>query len=369
MKWSWKIARLAGIDVYVHATFFILILWIAVSYWAVSGSLVSVLAGIGFILALFGSVVLHELGHALTAKRYGIRTRKITLLPIGGVASMERMPEDPKQEMLVALAGPAVNILITIVLWLWLTLSSALPLLSQLSLTGGSFLQRLMLVNLILAIFNLLPAFPMDGGRILRAALSLRMSHYQATQMAARIGQGLALWMGLIGLLYNPFLLFIALFVWIGAAAEAGMEQIKSTLSHAAVGKAMLTDFQVLSFDDSLSHAVELTLAGSQKEFPVMRGAETIGVLTQELLLKGLQVRGEQSLVTDWMQREIEYADIDESLEAVLERLQNCPCPLLFVTREKQVVGIINIDNIMELIKIQNALHEQEDNDQDGFKA
>ena len=124
MKWSWKIARLAGIDVYVHATFFILILWIGMSYWAASGNPLSVLYGIGFILALFGSVVLHELGHALTARRYGIRTKNITLLPIGGIASMERMPDDPKQEIAVALAGPAVNLMIAAGLWLWLLVGS-----------------------------------------------------------------------------------------------------------------------------------------------------------------------------------------------------------------------------------------------------
>ena len=369
MKWSWKIARLAGIDVYVHATFFILILWIGMSYWAASGNPLSVLYGIGFILALFGSVVLHELGHALTARRYGIRTKNITLLPIGGIASMERMPDDPKQEIAVALAGPAVNLMIAAGLWLWLLVGSTLPLLDQLSLTSGPFLERLMVVNLILAVFNLLPAFPMDGGRVLRAALSLRMNHNRATQMAARIGQGLALWLGFLGLLYNPFLIFIALFVWIGAAAEAGMEQVKTTLSHVAVGKAMLTDFQVLSANDPLSRAVELTLAGSQKEFPVASGSETIGVLTQESLLRGLQSQGEHAPVGDWMQQDMEYADIEEPLAQVLERLQNCPCPLLFVTQSGSVVGIINLDNIMELIKIQAAIHGRDGNDHHRFEA
>lgn len=359
MKWSRKIARIAGIDVYVHATFFILILWIALSYWLADGSLVAVISGVGFVLALFACVVLHELGHALTARRYGIRTRQITLLPIGGIASMERMPDDPKQEIIVALAGPGVNLLITLVLWLWLSLSGAMLQMEQISLTGGSFLERLMLVNIILAVFNLLPAFPMDGGRVLRAALSMRMGRNRATQAAARVGQGLALWLGFLGLLYNPFLIFIALFVWIGAAAEAGMEQVKATLSHAAVGRAMLTDFQVLAPDDSLSHVIELTLSGSQKEFPVLEGPAVVGVLTQDGLLKGLQARGENSRVADWMQREILSADINEPLEIVLERLQSCHCPLITVTKTGQLMGIVNLDNILELIKIQTALQER----------
>jgi len=360
MKWSWKLTHLAGIDVYVHATFFILIAWIGLSYWLVGGSLAAVISGVGFILILFGCVVLHELGHALMAQRYGIRTRSITLFPIGGVASLERMPDDPKQEIAVALAGPAVNLVIALGLWLWLFVSNGLEPVEQLDLTGGSFLERLMVINIILAVFNLLPAFPMDGGRVLRAALAMRMDRNRATQVAARVGQGLALWIGFIGLLYNPFLVFIALFVWIGAAAEAGMEQIKSTLSHAAVGRAMLTDFQVLSPDDSLSHAIELTLAGSQKEFPVLQDSVIVGVLTQDDLLKGLQVQGEQARVGDCMQREIQSADINEPLEKVLERLQSSHCPLISVTEADQLVGIVNLDNIMELIKIQTALHERD---------
>jgi Zn-dependent protease/predicted transcriptional regulator len=358
MKWSWKLIRVAGIDVYVHATFFILIIWIGLSYWQVEGSLAAVINGIGFILALFVCVVLHEFGHALTARRYGIRTQSITLLPIGGVAAMEHMPEDPKQEIAVALAGPAVNLLIAFLLWLWFTASHMLLSPDSLSLTGGSFIERLMLINIVLAVFNLVPAFPMDGGRVLRAALALRMDHNRATQTAAKIGQGLALWLGLLGLLYNPFLIFIALFVWIGAAAEAGIEQVKSTLSGIAVGRAMLTDFEVLTPHDLLQHAIELTISGSQKEFPVVVDGKMVGVLTQDDLLKGLQQQGEQARVDDWMQREVQSAELDEPLETVLQRLQTCKCRLLSVTEAGRLVGIVNLDNIMELISIQKALHE-----------
>ncbi len=360
MKWSWKLIRLAGIDVYVHATFLILIAWIGLSYWQVEGSVAAAISGVAFILALFGCVVLHEFGHALTARRYGIRTRHITLLPIGGVAVLERMPDDPKQEISVALAGPAVNLAIALGLWLWLTVSNALVPLEQLSLTGGPFLERLMVINIMLGVFNLLPAFPMDGGRVLRAALAMRMDHARATRKAASVGQVLALWMGFMGLLYNPFLIFIALFVWIGAAAEAGTAQIKSTLSDTTVGRAMLTDFQTLSPNEPLTRAIELTLAGSQKEFPVLLDAVVVGVLTQTDLLKGLQARGEQAPVGDWMQREVQSAETDEPLEEVLVRLQSCHCQLLAVTEAGRLAGIINLDNIMELIKIQATLQERD---------
>ena len=164
----------------------------------------------------------------------------------------------------------------------------------------------------------------------------------------------------MLGVLYNTFLILIDLYVWIGAAAEAGMEQIKSTLSDAAVGHAMLTDFQTLSPDDTLSRAVELTLAGSQKEFPVLVDAMIVGVLTQDDLLKGLQAQGEQTRVGDWMLQEIQSADVNEPLQKVLERLQSCHCPLLSVTKAGQLAGIVNLDNIMELIKIQTALQGQD---------
>lgn len=358
MKWSWKIIRLAGIDVYVHATFFILILWFGLGYWQLEGNLTAVFNGVVFILALFVCVVLHEFGHALTARRYGIRTLRITLLPIGGVASMERMPDDPGQEIAVALAGPAVNLVIALGLWLWLMLSNTVVSLEQINLTSGSFIERLMLINVVLAVFNLIPAFPMDGGRVLRAALAMFMDHNRATQTAAKVGQGLAFFLGLIGLLYNPFLIFIALFVWIGAAAEANLEQVKSTLSGINVGRAMLTDFQVLSPDDPLSRAIKLTLAGSQKDFPVLDDGDVVGVLEQEDLLKGLQQQGEHARVGECMQDNIQYAESREPIEKVLQRLQSCHCRLLFVRDAGQFVGIVNMDNITELIAIQTALHD-----------
>lgn len=359
MKWSLKLVRLAGIDVYVHATFFILIAWIGLSFWLVEGSLTAVFSGVGFILALFTCVVLHEYGHALTARRYGIRTLHITLLPIGGVASMESMPDDPKQEIAVALAGPAVNLVIAFGLWLWLVVTDTLVPLDQLSLIAGPFAERLMLINIMLAVFNLVPAFPMDGGRVLRALLAMRMNHNKATQVAARVGQGLALWLGFLGLLYNPFLIFIALFVWIGAAGEAATEEVKSTLKGLTAGRAMLTDFEVLSADDTLSRAIKLTLGSSQKDFPVMSEENIVGVLTQDDLLQGLHEHGEQTRVQDCMERGIESADIDEPLEKVLQRLQSCKCRLLSVTETGRLAGIINMDNIMELISIEKAVGEE----------
>lgn len=359
MKWSLKLVRIAGIDVYIHATFFILIAWAGLTFWFIAGNLSAVISGVSFILVLFACVVMHEYGHALTARRYGILTLHITLLPIGGVASMEKMPDDPKQEILVALAGPAVNLVIAFVLWLWLVLSNTLMPLAQFSFTEGSFAERIMLINLVLAVFNLIPAFPMDGGRVLRAVLAMRMNHNKATQLAARVGKALALCLGFLGLLYNPFLILIALFVWIGATGEAATEDVKSIIKDMTAGRAMLTDFEVLSADDSLSRAIKLTLGRSQKDFPVMNDANIVGVLTQDNLLQGLHEYGERTYVQDCMERGIESADIDEPLEKILQRLQNGQCRLLPVTEAGQLVGIINMDNITELISIEKAMRDE----------
>lgn len=358
MKWSWNILRVAGIDIYVHITFLLLIVWIGFVYWAQRGTIAGVIDGVGFVLALFICVVLHEYGHALTARRYGINTRNIVLLPIGGVAMLEKMPDNPKHEMLVAIAGPAVNFVIAGLLWLWLMITNQLPAADEIDFANIPFLLRLLIINIFLAVFNLLPAFPMDGGRILRAALALRMDKPTATRTAATIGQILAMWMGLFGIFYNPFLIIIAVFVWFGAAAESATAEAKYALTGITVGKAMQTEYHTLSPDDSLGYVVELTLAGTQKDFPVLVNGEMVGVLSQADFLQGLQEEyGKNTRVGNVMKKCVQTADYNEPLQQVLERLQAGDCRLIAVTTDGKIAGIIDMDNIIELIKIQTALH------------
>ena len=230
MKWSTKVGKLAGIDVYIHFTFFLLLAWIAFIYYNQGQSLSAALAGVMFILVVFACVVLHELGHALTARRYGITTRDIILLPIGGVARLEKMPDKPMQELWVALAGPAVNIVIAGTLAAYLYVSDSFTPISQLSSASVSVVERIMAVNIFLVVFNMVPAFPMDGGRVLRALLATRLPYLKATQFAATLGQGIAVLFAIVGLFYNPLLLFIAFFVWIGAAQETRLTQMKAFL-------------------------------------------------------------------------------------------------------------------------------------------
>jgi Zn-dependent protease/predicted transcriptional regulator len=356
MKWSWKIGEVSGIGVYVHATFLLLLGWVALSHWMEGRSLAFVAAGVGFILLLFTCVVLHEFGHALTAKKFGIKTRDITLLPIGGVARLERMPEDPKQELWVALAGPAVNVVIAGVLFIVLQFTGGMQSLSTLSVTRGPFLERLLIVNISLVLFNILPAFPMDGGRIVRALLAMRMDYMKATQIAAGLGQGMAFLFGFIGLFSNPFLVFIALFVWIGAAQEASMVQMRSALGGIPVSRAMLSDFRTLAPNDPLARAAKLILEGSQQDFPVMNEGEVVGLLTRSRLLVALAQQGQETLVSEVMERNFEAVDSSDMLETAFARLQNCQCPMLPVKHANQLVGLVTTENIGEFIMIQGAL-------------
>lgn len=360
MKWSWRLGRFAGIDVYMHATFVLLIGWIGLSHWLRARTLEATLAGVGFIVALFACVVLHEYGHALTARRFGIRTKDITLLPIGGVARLERMPEEPRQEFSVAIAGPAVNVAIAAVLFLWLVAASAFEPLSTLSLTQGSFVERLMVANVWLVLFNLIPAFPMDGGRVVRALLAGRMEYTRATRIAAGLGRGFAYLFGILGLFTNPFLIFVALFVWIGAAQEAGAAQVRSSFSGIPVQRAMITDFRTLSPDDTLARAVQLILSGAQQDFPVIHGRSVVGVLTRQDLLLALARHGEQQPVGEVMRRDIQTADSSDMLAGVFERLQECGCHTLPVVHSGELVGLVTAENLGEFVMIQSALGGRE---------
>jgi Zn-dependent protease len=231
MRWSLKIAKLAGIDIFIHFTFFILVTWVAFIQWKLNGSIGAAFSGVVFILAVFACVVLHELGHALAARKYGIRTQDIILLPIGGVARLEKMPDRPIQELWVALAGPAVNVVIVALLAAYLWITNTLTSDNQLMMTTAAFVERIMGVNIFLILFNMIPAFPMDGGRVLRALLATRLAYIRATRISANLGQSIALLFGVIGLFYNPILLFIAFFVWMGAAQETRMVRMKSVLN------------------------------------------------------------------------------------------------------------------------------------------
>jgi Zn-dependent protease/predicted transcriptional regulator len=356
MKWSIHLGRLAGIPVYVHATFALLLAWIGIMHWTASGSISAVASGILFIIALFGCVLLHELGHALAARRYGIKTRDITLLPIGGLARLEKMPERPAQELVVALAGPAVNLVIAAVLFLWLLTTRSLVPPQSLGVVSGPFMERLLAVNLILVVFNMIPAFPMDGGRVLRALLAMRTDYARATRIAAGVGQGAAILFGFVGLFVNPFLLLIALFVWIGAAQEFAAVQMRSALGGVPVEAAMITEYRALEPTDPVERAVEAVLAGSQRDFPVFERDRLVGILTQKRLLDLLSREGCSATVGGALERAAITVEPKEMLDAALERMQSTGCSMAPVVDSERTVGLLTLDNILEYISFREAL-------------
>ncbi|TWU26271.1 putative zinc metalloprotease Rip3 [Novipirellula galeiformis] len=358
MNGSFKLARIAGIDVFIHWTFAILIAWLIGIHVLQGNSLVVAITGIGFVLAIFGCVVLHEFGHALTARHYGIRTRDITLLPIGGVARLERMPEDPKQELLVALAGPAVNVVIAALLMIPVYLGSGVSSLSDVPRLGSGFLEKLLYVNIVLVVFNLLPAFPMDGGRVLRALLAQRMDYVRATQAAASVGQIMAIGFGILGLFFNPFLLFIALFVYIGAQQEAQMAQMRSLLAGVPVREAMVTQFRTVAYDTRLEDVVQELLEGQQQDFPVVNQGKFLGILTRSDLVAALAEGRQDTLVTSIMREGCGTVDERDMLQDTFLRMQQAECSTMPVVRDERLTGIITLENIGEWMMIQSAIRK-----------
>ena len=356
MKWSLKLGRILGIDVYVHFTFLLLLGFVGLAHWMTERSLEAALTGLLFFTGLFACVLLHEYGHALAARKYGIATRDITLLPIGGLARLERMPDKPSQELVVALAGPLVNVIIAAGLFLGLTLTGTWQPLASLTTTSGNLLERLLAVNVFLVLFNLLPAFPMDGGRVLRSLLAMQLDYARATRIAARIGQGMAFVFGFIGLFTNPMLLLIALFVWVGAAQEAAAAEMKASFTGVTVREAMLTDFKVLAPENTLGDATRLILAGSQQDFPVLSSGQVVGMLGHAQLFAALRESGETTTVGALMRREFALLSPSDPLEAAMAPANVEKGLTMPVQAGDRLVGLLTAENIGEFFMIRSAL-------------
>jgi Zn-dependent protease/CBS domain-containing protein len=358
MGWSIRIARVAGVEVKVHVTFLLLLAWIGMTHYAAGGTDAAV-QGVLFILALFGCVLLHEFGHALAARLFGIPTPDITLLPIGGVARLQRMPDRPGQEILVALAGPAVNVVIAVVLFIVLGHSSDPSRIADFASPQVNMLVKLAAVNVWLVLFNLLPAFPMDGGRVLRAVLALFLEYSTATQVAARIGQGMAFLFGLAGLFGNPMLLFIALFVYLGAEQEASYAQMKQIARGLQVQDAIVTGVHALAPEATLHEAIEAVLrTRHQHELPVVDSRGTVvGILTRDDIIAGYQRQGAETPVSEVMHRDIPTIFAHAPLERALQLMQESSYPALAaVDRHGRVVGLVTPESIGELMMIHSVL-------------
>jgi Zn-dependent protease/CBS domain-containing protein len=357
MRWSIKIARIAGTEVRIHITFLLFLAWIGFSYYQMGGAAAAI-PGVLFVLALFGCVLLHEFGHALAARAFGIPTPDITLLPIGGVARLQRMPDKPWQELIVAIAGPLVNVVIALVLLPFLGRPAGLENIEQMEHPGVGMLPKLVSVNIMLVLFNLIPAFPMDGGRVLRSLLAMSLPYARATQIAAWIGQALAFVFGFIGLFSNPLLIFIAFFIFLGAQQEAAMAQMKDLSLNLRVGEAMVTHLVKLAPEATLEDAVEALLRTSQHEFPVVdSGERVLGVLTRDALIAALKRDGPTTPVTRVMQRDLPVVHADEPFEKAFHLMQQSAFPALpVVDRLGRLRGLITPENIGELMMVTSLL-------------
>jgi Zn-dependent protease len=285
MRWPLKIAQIAGIGIYVHWTFFLLSAWTVYAYLSAGEKDVVAVEGVVLVLAIFACVVLHELGHALTGRHFGVQTRDITRLPIGGVARLESIPKSPMEELWIAVTGPAVNVVIAAVLLVILAIAGDIEGSRHVTL-GGPFLARLMAVTIMLVLFNLLPAFPIEGGRVLRALLALRMSRVQATHVAASVGQFMAILFGAAGVFSGQWmLLFIAIFVYLGAQAESHMAEMRFLFKGARARDAMITQFRTLRPNDLIESVTDESSAGHQKNFAVVDANRPVGVLVHKDLI------------------------------------------------------------------------------------
>jgi stage IV sporulation protein FB len=357
MSWSLNIGTIAGTAVRVHVTFLLFLGWIFGASWIVGGP-EAAWQGLAFLVLLFACVVAHEFGHIFTARAFGVSTPDVTLLPIGGVARLERIPEEPYEEFLVAIAGPLVNVAIAIALILIAGANVSMGDLYAVESPKASMVDRLAAVNLFLAVFNMIPAFPMDGGRVLRALLASRMGYVRATEIAAFIGQGVAFALGFIGLLSNPMLIFIAIFVYLAASSEAHMVAIRAMARGVPVSAAMMTQFATLTPDAHVEDAVQTLLRSSQTDFPVVDAAgKPVGVLGRSDLIRALNQLGRAARVADAMTTEVPTIGQRRCLDEAFRLLQERSAPAVAVVDDSgRLVGLVTSETIGEMLMLQKAL-------------
>lgn len=347
--WTWNLGTIAGIPIRMHLTLLILLAWIAGTYAITGAGLSATALGVALVLSIFVVIVVHELGHALVARRYGIATRDIMLLPIGGIASLERMPEHPRQELAVALVGPVINLGLAGILYAFVPTT-----------TEGSYpnmiLTQLVYINLGLALFNLIPAFPMDGGRALRAVLAMRMSNDRATDIAAQLGKFFAVAIGIFGLFTNPLLLVIAFVVWHGASQERALTQLKQAIAGVPVSAAMLRRVEAVTPEQPLDEAAALLLRGGLNQLPVIDHGKAVGVITRGDVATALAHAGPDATVASAPQHAVVEVSPADSLDSVLEKLRQQPDSVALVVDHGLPVGVLTAEHLAAYV----ALHTPE---------
>jgi len=348
MSWSFRIARVAGIDIKIHFTFVLVLAWFGYIYYE-RGGVSAAVSGVLFICLLFLCVLLHEFGHAFAARAYGIRTPDITLLPIGGIARLEQMPRKPSQELVIAIAGPAVNVAIALVLLAVLAGSVSLEDLESFDQPTNGMLVQLLSVNVILVAFNLIPAFPMDGGRIFRALLATRLSFARATRIAGRVGQGIAVLFVIGGLFGNPFLLLIGVFVFLGAGQEASQAEVLYVARGLRLADAMITQFASLPASWEIARAATEVQRDGQPVYPVVnQDLRLAGLVERDQLINAWRTGGGQSPVSSLAFSPPTAAPADDFGTAI-EAMTRANSGVLVVTNPAgQPIGLLTIHLLRE---------------------
>ena len=355
MRYSLGLGKISGIKIEIHWTFLLLLAWIIFSNLRTDVDPEQTIWSLLLVLAVFVCVILHELGHALAAKKFDIKTSSITLLPIGGLARMEQIPEKPKEELIIAFAGPAVNLIIAALIYP-LTNISAVTALGELHLKAESsnFFPALMSLNVWLAVFNLIPAFPMDGGRVFRAILSFKLGHAKATQIAASVGQVLGMGFVFFGFFYNPFLIFIGLFIYLGAGAESAYTQTKSMLQGFKVKDVVMHEVPFIDQNASLKDAVHQLLNGQNKNFVVTDAGKPVGTLNRDQIIKALHEKNDDGIAVGKIMKDVPlYFPTGAPLEEVLHEIQKHK--IILVADDGKLEGIVDDENLAEFILIRSA--------------
>jgi stage IV sporulation protein FB len=357
MFWSVNIGSIAGTAIRIHFTFLLFLVWIFVASWA-SGGPAAAWGGLLFMVLLFTCVLAHEFGHIFTARAFGVPTPDVTLLPIGGVARLARIPEKPSEEFLVAIAGPLVNVAIAAGLVLFGGAHLDLGQLAAMQSTKISLVDRLAEVNIFLAVFNMIPAFPMDGGRVLRALLAIKLGHVRATEIAAAIGQLVAFALGFLGLFGNPLLIFIAIFVYLAASSEAHLVAVRAMTRDVPVSAAMMTEFATLTPDEHIDAAIETLLRTSQSEFPVIDdGHRLVGLLDRDGMIRALKTLGPNARVAQAMATDVPTVGNRGRLEDAFRLLQEKSAPAVgVVDAAGRLVGLITSETVSEMLMVQHAM-------------
>lgn len=357
MFWSFPVGRFAGTAVRIHFTFLLLLAWIFVnSYFAdgfgmASGTLI-------FVVLVFGCVVAHEFGHVLVARSFGVSTPDITLYPFGGIARLNTMPQEPVREFLIAIAGPAVNVVIAIALLLFAGATLTPGEASSLTNDQADLASRLATTNVVLAVFNLIPAFPMDGGRLLRAGLASRVGFERATRLAATVGHWIAFALAFVGLFSNPMLIVIAVFIFFAATAEMQATEVRSFSTDLPVVRAMMTEFATLPTRASIADAVECLLRTSQKTIPVTDEAGRIsGVLNINGVIRALhRPASPQPSVADVMDGDIPTLPQTAKLDEAFRLLQEKAAPAIaIVDADARLTGLVTLETMAEMLMLHEA--------------